>query len=106
MRGTPRYLCSKHQTVVDRMMQDSMARHPEVRVVASAIEWTDATWNLVRGCTKISPGCKRATRRSSGSDSGGESKEHLEIFAKLDSSIPSKSLSVGQAACAAAGAPR
>ena len=23
----------------------------------SAIEWTDATWNPVRGCTKISPGC-------------------------------------------------
>ncbi|MBX9678624.1 MAG: phage Gp37/Gp68 family protein [Gemmataceae bacterium] len=25
---------------------------------ASQIEWTDATWNPVRGCTKISPGCK------------------------------------------------
>jgi protein gp37 len=24
----------------------------------SAIEWTDATWNPVRGCTKISDGCK------------------------------------------------
>jgi protein gp37 len=23
----------------------------------STIEWTDATWNPVRGCTKISPGC-------------------------------------------------
>jgi protein gp37 len=22
------------------------------------IEWTDATWNPVRGCTKVSPGCK------------------------------------------------
>src|SRR5215204_5998588 len=26
---------------------------------SSTIEWTDATWNPVRGCTKISPGCKR-----------------------------------------------
>ena len=26
--------------------------------VQSAIEWTDATWNPIRGCTKISPGCK------------------------------------------------
>jgi len=26
--------------------------------VHSAIEWTDATWNPVRGCTKVSPGCK------------------------------------------------
>lgn len=25
---------------------------------SSKIEWTDATWNPVRGCTKISPGCK------------------------------------------------
>jgi protein gp37 len=24
----------------------------------SAIEWTDSTWNPVRGCTKVSPGCK------------------------------------------------
>ena len=24
----------------------------------SAIEWTDSTWNPVRGCRKISPGCK------------------------------------------------
>lgn len=26
--------------------------------VNSSIEWTDATWNPVRGCTKVSPGCK------------------------------------------------
>lgn len=25
----------------------------------SGIEWTDATWNPVTGCTKVSPGCKR-----------------------------------------------
>ena len=24
----------------------------------SKIEWTDATWNPIRGCVKISPGCK------------------------------------------------
>jgi protein gp37 len=26
--------------------------------VGTSIEWTDATWNPVRGCTKISDGCK------------------------------------------------
>ena len=25
---------------------------------SSGIEWTDATWNPVTGCTKLSPGCK------------------------------------------------
>ena len=25
---------------------------------STSIEWTDATWNPVTGCTKISPGCK------------------------------------------------
>ena len=25
---------------------------------SSKIEWTDTTWNPLRGCTKISPGCK------------------------------------------------
>ena len=24
----------------------------------SKIEWTDTTWNPVRGCTKVSPACK------------------------------------------------
>src|ERR1039458_6936163 len=30
----------------------------------SSIEWTEATWNPVTGCSKISPGCKHcyATR--------------------------------------------
>ena len=26
--------------------------------VRSSIEWTEATWNPVTGCTKVSPGCK------------------------------------------------
>ncbi|MBI4557644.1 MAG: phage Gp37/Gp68 family protein [Candidatus Hydrogenedentes bacterium] len=26
--------------------------------LASAIEWTEATWNPITGCSKVSPGCK------------------------------------------------
>jgi protein gp37 len=26
--------------------------------ISSKIEWTDSTWNPVRGCSKVSPGCK------------------------------------------------
>jgi protein gp37 len=26
---------------------------------ASSIEWTDATWNPVRGCSRVSPGCEK-----------------------------------------------
>jgi hypothetical protein len=30
----------------------------EAMSINSKIEWTDASWNSARGCTKISPGCK------------------------------------------------
>jgi protein gp37 len=30
----------------------------------SSIEWTDATWNPVTGCTKVSPGCKHCYAES------------------------------------------
>jgi protein gp37 len=29
-----------------------------VSATKTTIEWTDATWNPVRGCVKVSPGCK------------------------------------------------
>lgn len=37
-----------------------MAEQSLLRIMSgkSKIEWTDATWNPVRGCLKISPGCK------------------------------------------------
>ena len=41
----------------------------------SQIEWTEATWNPVTGCTKISPGCKNcyAERMAKRSEGDGES---------------------------------
>jgi protein gp37 len=41
--------------------------------LSSAIEWTDATWNPVRGYTKISPGCKHC---------------HAETFAERFRGVP------------------
>jgi protein gp37 len=42
------------------LVQPSRAKLNGISVMSSSskIEWTDATWNPVRGCTKISPGCK------------------------------------------------
>jgi protein gp37 len=29
-----------------------------ITMATSSIEWTQATWNPITGCTKVSPGCK------------------------------------------------
>jgi protein gp37 len=34
------------------------------RVNTSSIEWTDATWNPVTGCTEVSPGCDHCYART------------------------------------------
>jgi protein gp37 len=46
----------------------------------SKIEWTDATWNPVRGCTKISPGCKHC---------------YAEVFAERFRGVPRHSYERG-----------
>src|SRR5216683_8396208 len=46
MRPTHRFPCRTDALIASHMGS------------SSKIEWTDATWNPVRGCTKISPGCK------------------------------------------------
>lgn len=55
----------------------------------TAIEWTDATWNPVSGCTKVSPGCAhcyaervfpRAYRRSNGRVVGAGGELRLRRF--------------------------
>src|ERR1700751_975406 len=38
-------------------MNKHILNGPTAMAANSKIEWTDATWNPVRGCTKISPGC-------------------------------------------------
>jgi len=45
----------------------------------SGIEWTDETWNAVRGCTKISPGCKNCyaeVRAEKGRNKPGDAYEY------------------------------
>ena len=39
----------------------------------SKIEWTDATWNPVRGCNSVSPGCKHC---------------YVEVFAERFRGVP------------------
>ncbi len=37
---------------------DSSCREAHVSSTSTAIEWTDATWNPVTGCSKVSEGCR------------------------------------------------
>ena len=46
----------------------------------SEIEWTDATWNPVTGCTKVSPGCDNC---------------YAERFAERFRGVPGPSLRAG-----------
>lgn len=46
----------------------------------SKIEWTDTTWNPLRGCTKISPGCKHC---------------YAEVFAERFRGVPAHPYSQG-----------
>src|SRR6202161_2987644 len=40
------------------MVRPARCRDYTTMATNSHIEWTDATWNPVTGCNKISPGCK------------------------------------------------
>jgi len=48
----------------------------------SRIEWTDATWNPLRGCTKVSPGCKHCYAES-GPEGGDTDAVDTERFKSL-----------------------
>lgn len=46
--------------------------------VQSSIEWTDATWNPVTGCTKVTPGCDRCYAETFAERWRGVSGHHFE----------------------------
>ncbi len=46
MRSYIDFICSEQREGIAKTMSDK-----------SAIEWTEATWNPVTGCTRVSPGC-------------------------------------------------
>src|SRR5207248_5228755 len=60
-RRDPRLLATPDSSCLETEKFDcgpSLGVKPTVMSINSKIEWTDATWNPIRGCTKISPGCK------------------------------------------------
>ena len=48
-----RHLSSRRQLLLSKSEMPEGLRERKFK-----IEWTDTTWNPLRGCTKISPGCK------------------------------------------------
>lgn len=59
----------------------------------SKIEWTDATWNPVRGCSAVSPGCKncfaaRDAARFAGADDKQGTRGPFHGFVRISSSQP------------------
>jgi protein gp37 len=46
--------------------------------VQSAIEWTDATWNPVTGCTEVSPGCDHCYAKTFAERFRGVTGHHFE----------------------------
>lgn len=44
--------------IVMRGCSGTCRRNPERMGRKTEIQWTDATWNCVRGCTRVSPGCE------------------------------------------------
>src|SRR5690349_13409528 len=65
--------------VTDRSRLSSVTRDPARVTLAiaemsdsSSIEWTEATWNPTRGCTRVSPGCQHCYAERFAHRLGGE----------------------------------
>lgn len=54
----PRPECGGFRAPHRAANRDSLAEGDALMAQGSGIEWTEATWNPVTGCTKVSPGCK------------------------------------------------
>src|SRR4051794_12895829 len=54
----PQYFINTNTIVLVWRTGSSCMDHESAMATNSPIEWTDATWNPVTGCDKISPGCK------------------------------------------------
>jgi protein gp37 len=56
-KNLPQVTSTRH-IPIERFSTRSTRDEDTIMSMFSSIEWTDATWNPVRGCTKVSPGCK------------------------------------------------
>ena len=52
------------------------------------IEWTDATWNPVTGCTKISAGCNNCYAERLWPKVEGARVKRGDVFQRVDDELP------------------
>lgn len=55
--------------------------------IQSTIEWTDTTWNPIKGCSRVSPGCTRCYAERFASRFGGDGQRY-EGFAQMTPAGP------------------
>jgi protein gp37 len=60
------------------MLDQLAARRTEAMADNSKIEWTEATWNPVTGCTKVSPGCDNCYAETFAERFRGVPQHHFE----------------------------
>ncbi len=63
---------------------------------ASSIEWTDATWNPVRGCSRVSEGCRNCYAARHAARFSDEGTEMNDVDGHMHGAMPFAGFAIGE----------